>query len=141
MKSTLTFDCRGQPARHARVAQSPSPGKKGERRRYHLTDLGPVGPPTSQPYFIANTGLTAGTAAASDGTVHAVLWYRGEKVDIGTRGARGPNSQAFGVNERGQVVGEAQSAAVNSKISAASTHWGFGRRVPHVCRSCGKTAL
>ncbi len=84
-------------------------------QRYKLTDLGPVGPPPGQPYSIANTGLAAGTAQMPDGTMHGVLWYRGLKADIRANRLGGPNSQAFGVNERGQVVGEAQTSVSNGE--------------------------
>src|ERR1035441_7263008 len=83
--------------------------------RYKLTDLGPVGLPPGEPYFIANTGLVAGAAPMPDGTMHAVLWYGGHKLDIGANRLGGPNSQAFSVNDRGQVVGEAQTSVPNSE--------------------------
>src|ERR1700694_1608630 len=78
---------------------------RSERQRYTITDLGPVGPTPGQPYFITNNGLVSGAAATPNGTMHAVLWHRGLKIDIGTTGLGGPNSVAFGVNERGQAVG------------------------------------
>src|SRR5689334_4524561 len=79
---------------------------------YTVVDLGAVGGPPGQAYFVAGNGLVAGAAAAeSGGSMHAVLWYKGQKLDIGTRGLGGPNSAAFGVNENGQAVGEAETTA------------------------------
>ena len=77
--------------------------------RYTVTDLGALGP-LGQPYFITNNGLIAGTAAISGGAEHAVLFYAGLKGDIGTPGLAGPNSIAFGANEKGQAVGLAQTS-------------------------------
>jgi probable HAF family extracellular repeat protein len=75
---------------------------------YKVTDLGPVGRPFSSPFSQAtslnNRVLIGGLAALPDGTQHAVLWYGGRVTDIGTPGLGGPNSGAFGVNERGQVL-------------------------------------
>ena len=41
--------------------------------------------------------------------MHAVLWYKTLKLDIGKPGLRGTNSVAFDLNEWGQVVGEAET--------------------------------
>src|SRR5690242_3610967 len=106
MKSILTSIAAGSLLATLAIAQPP---------RYNVIDLGPVGPPPGQPYFIANTGLAAGTAQMPDGTMHAVLWYKGQKTDIGANRLGGPNSQAFGVNELGQVVGEAQTSVANGE--------------------------
>jgi uncharacterized membrane protein len=45
--------------------------------------------------------------------MHAVFWYKRLKLDIGTFG--GPNSAGFGVNERGQAVGAAQTLDPNDE--------------------------
>jgi hypothetical protein len=68
--------------------------------RYTVTDLGPVGPAPGQPYFITNDGLVSGAVDTPNGTVHAMLWFKRLKLDIGTPGLGGPNNAAFGVNER-----------------------------------------
>jgi probable HAF family extracellular repeat protein len=78
--------------------------------RYTITDLGNVGATPGQPFTIVNTGLVAGAAGAANGATHAVLWYQGQIGDIGVPGLGGLNSVAFGVNEKGQVVGEAETA-------------------------------
>jgi probable HAF family extracellular repeat protein len=89
--------------------------------RYTVTDLGAVGSTIGQPFFVTNNSLVSGAAPVADTSVHAVLWYRGQETDIGTPGLAGPdglafggnNSAAFGVNERGQAVGEAASSTVD----------------------------
>jgi len=86
--------------------------------RYTVTDLGAVGSALGQPFFVTNNSLVSGAAADADGSVHAVLWYLGRKIDIGTPGLTGQeglafganNSAAFGVNERGQSAGEAATS-------------------------------
>jgi probable HAF family extracellular repeat protein len=84
--------------------------------RYAVTDLGTVGgSPPGSPYFIAKNGLVGGAAAAPNGSMHAVLWFNGLKLDIGARGLGGTHSVAFGVNEEGQAVGEAETAAANGE--------------------------
>jgi probable HAF family extracellular repeat protein len=77
--------------------------------RYTITDLGNVGATPGQPFTIVNNGLIAGTASVASGATHAVLWYEGMKGDIAAPGLGGLNSIAFGVNDRGQVVGQAET--------------------------------
>ena len=87
--------------------------------RYTVTDLGAVGSVLGQPFFVTNNSLVSGAAAGTDTSVHAVLWYQGHKLDIGTPGLAGQeglafggnNSASFGVNERGQAVGEAATSS------------------------------
>jgi probable HAF family extracellular repeat protein len=76
---------------------------------YIVTDLGPVG--IGQPYFLTNNSIASGGASNPDGTDHAVLWRKGLKIDLGTPGLGGLNSVAFGANERGQAVGEAETSS------------------------------
>jgi probable HAF family extracellular repeat protein len=79
--------------------------------RYRVTDLGALPDGTfSQATFVSNSGLVTGISTASDGTQHAVLWHRGRIIDIGVPGLGGPNSGAFGVNERGQFMVQAESS-------------------------------
>jgi len=85
-----------------------------EHVHYRIKDLGAVGTPPG-PEFITNNGLISGAAAIPDGAMHAVLWYKRLKLDIGKPGFGGPNSTAFGVNERGQAVGAAQTLDTNDE--------------------------
>ena len=78
---------------------------------YTITDLGTLGGTFSYAGAINNKGSAGGAATLpGDTTQHAVVWRKGGKIDIGTFG--GPNSALFGkgLNERGQVVGEAETA-------------------------------
>ena len=93
--------------------------------RYTVTDLGPVGGTPGQPYFITDNGWVSGAAANPDGTMHAVLWYKGLKMDIGTPGLEGPNSAAFGVNERRQAVGQAETSVTNAEDFCGFNFYGF----------------
>jgi probable HAF family extracellular repeat protein len=77
--------------------------------QYNITDLGNVGVTPGQPFTIVNTGIISGAAGAANGATHAVLWYLGQKGDISSPGLGGLNSVALGVNDKGQVVGQAES--------------------------------
>jgi probable HAF family extracellular repeat protein len=88
---------------------------------YTVTDLGAVGSTFGQPFSINNNSLVSGAAPVANTSVHAVLWYQGAKLDIGTPGLAGPDGLAFGgnnsaawaVNERGQAVGEAATSTMD----------------------------
>ena len=58
-------------------------------------------------------------------SMHAVLWYKGWKIDIGTPGLGGPNSAAFGVNEFGQTVGQAETSRPNAEDFCGFNAYGF----------------
>jgi probable HAF family extracellular repeat protein len=82
--------------------------------RYTIQDLGVVGTNPNQPgqpFVISNNGWVSGGADVG-AALHAVLWRGGEMIDIGNPGLGG-NSMAFGVNERGQAVGEAEDTATD----------------------------
>ena len=79
--------------------------EKARPLRFSVADLG-----SFTPNFVTDSGVIAGLATAPDDTQHAVLWYRGRGVDIAKPGLGGPNSGAFGVNERGQVDGQAETS-------------------------------
>jgi probable HAF family extracellular repeat protein len=99
------------------------------RVRYTLTDLGPIGGAPGQPLAIADNGLVAGSAAVSDTTWHTFLWYQGLKIDIGKTALGGPSSTAFGLNNRGQAVGEAETSVMDPN------HEDFcGFNTQHVCQ-------
>ena len=105
MKSILSSIAAGSLLAALAIAQTP---------RYAVTDLGSLGGSPGQPYVITNNGLIGGAAAIPDGRMHAILWYKGLKLmDLGTPGLGGPNSAAFGVNEFGQTVGQAETSVPN----------------------------
>lgn len=79
--------------------------------QYTVTDLGTLaGGNFSQPFFINRYGLVSGSSSLADGSQHATLWMGGLMGDIGAPGLGGPNSIAFGDNERFQAAGEAESS-------------------------------
>jgi probable HAF family extracellular repeat protein len=83
---------------------------------YTVTDLGTLsGGNFSQPFFINRYGLVSGSSNLADGTQHATLWLEEMKVDIGAPGLGGPNSIAFGDNERFQSTGEAETSSPDPK--------------------------
>ncbi len=93
---------------------------------YTVTDLGAVGNPLNgDQYVITNNGLVSGSAAISSTIVHAVLWYKGMKMDIGAHGLGGPNSAGFGVNEMGQAVGQAETSVPNTEDFCGFNAYGF----------------
>jgi len=81
----------------------------GQTPRYTVTDLGVVGGPPGQPFNITPNGLISGGAVGSDGTMHAVLWFKGWRGDFGPALLGGKNSIDFGINEVGQAVGGAET--------------------------------
>jgi probable HAF family extracellular repeat protein len=94
-------------AQQRSTTQQPKP----DHVRYTVVDLGTLrGGKFSQATFVNNFGLVSGLSTITDGSQHAFLWYRGQRFDIGKHGLGGPNSAAFGVNEQGQVVGQAESS-------------------------------
>jgi len=79
--------------------------------QYTVTDLGTLsGGNFSQPFFMNRYGLVSGSSSLPDGNQHATLWLEELKVDIGAPGLGGPNSIAFGDNERFQSAGEAETS-------------------------------
>jgi len=81
--------------------------------RYIIQDLGVVGPLEGQPFVITANGYVAGLVVVPSGARNvsrAVYWHGTSMHDISSPGLGGTNSAAFGVNLRGKVVGEAESA-------------------------------
>ena len=74
---------------------------------YRVIDLGQVGL-NGQPFVVNSGGLVAGVVQNGN-AVHAATWLFGRMVEIDTPGLKGPNSMAFGMNQWGQTVGEAQT--------------------------------
>jgi probable HAF family extracellular repeat protein len=100
----------------AMPAQMIAQEEKPEHARYIVTDLGTLPGGTFSEAFVVNSnGLVGGTASRRDGTWRAALWYRRLKIDIGAQGLGGQNSQAFGVNERAQAVGQAETSDPNGE--------------------------
>jgi probable HAF family extracellular repeat protein len=108
-------------------AQEQSARQEGGKTfaRYNIFDLGLIGNPPAGAYIIRNDGLISGGAATPGGEMHAVLWVRGQKFDIGTPGLGGPNSAAFGVNEFGQTVGQAETSLSNAEDFCGFNAYGF----------------
>jgi len=93
------------------VAQNEQSLKAQQLQHYTVTDLGTLeGGTFSQPFFISRYGLVSGSSSLPDGNQHAVLWLGKLKLDIGAPGLGGPNSIAFGDNDRLQSAGEAETS-------------------------------
>jgi probable HAF family extracellular repeat protein len=79
------------------------------RQNYSVKGLGTLGGTFAIGQGVNNNGWVVGFANLDgDQNYHAFLWVSGIKTDLGTFG--GPNSAAFQVNSRGQVVGNAESS-------------------------------
>jgi len=83
---------------------------------YTIQDLGVFGANPSAPggpLVVTNSGWISGAAGVGPGGTgpeHAVLYYGGQTIDVGTPGLGG-NSMGYGVNESGVTAGEAESIA------------------------------
>jgi probable HAF family extracellular repeat protein len=82
---------------------------------YSVQDLGPLGGAPGTPYFMSSNGLIAGAAGTANNQSHATVWFMGFKLDLATPGLGGLNSLASSVNDKGQVVGGAQTTVANSE--------------------------
>ena len=69
--------------------------------------INPPGAVSSSAYGINNLGEIAGSAQMASGQSHAVVWKDGKTIDLG---AQHGNSDATGINDKGQVVGRDLSA-------------------------------
>jgi len=91
--------------------------QKPKPARYTVTDLGTVsGGAFSLAISVNDKGIISGASALPDGTQHAVLWQNGLITDIGapglgTPGLEGPNSEAYGINEKGEAAGGAETSS------------------------------
>ena len=76
--------------------------------RYSVRDLGKVGALPGQPETVTNNSLIAGGVMTDSGLLHAVVWS-GEGI-MNDLGSEGLNSFAFGINDSGVTVGQAETA-------------------------------
>src|ERR1700739_362906 len=94
----------------------PSAQRTSRPTVYAIQDLGVFGPNPSAPggpLVVTNSGWISGAAGVGPGGTgpeHAVLYYGGQTIDVGTPGLGG-NSMGYGVNESGVTAGEAESIA------------------------------
>jgi probable HAF family extracellular repeat protein len=82
--------------------------------RYRVIDLGTLGGTISDALGVSNRGWVAGWSyLPGDANLHALLWRKGVKTDLGTLG--GPNSQEqWPVKDnRGLIVGSAETSAMD----------------------------
>jgi probable HAF family extracellular repeat protein len=105
--------------------QSATQARQAAPVQYSVIDLGKVGNPPAQPYLIRDNGLISGAATASDGALHAVLWFEGARFDIGTAGLGGRNSAAFNVSDFGQTVGQAEIPQEDAEDFCGFNAYGF----------------
>jgi probable HAF family extracellular repeat protein len=98
------------------VAQGAQQQPAEHVQHYTVTDLGTLdGGTFSQPFSINRYRLVSGSSSLPNGDQHATLWLEELKVDIGAPGLAGPNSIAFGDNERFQSAGEAETSTPDPK--------------------------
>lgn len=101
--------------------------EKPKPAHYTVIDLGTLGGPYSEAFFMNNKAAIGGVASRADGTEHAFLWQDGVMRDLGTLG--GPNSIAFGgPNVWDQLVGQSDTAAEDPE---GEDFCGFGTH--HIC--------
>jgi probable HAF family extracellular repeat protein len=103
---------------------------------YTITELGSLGGTSSAGSSINNQGWVAGFSnLPGDGFTHATLWRDGSAHDLGTLG--GPNSAVLWPvkNNRGIVVGVAETADMDPRRELWSCSFFFpGGSSGHVCR-------
>jgi len=103
--------------------------------KYTVVDLGPVGPSWSQgqPFTVSGNGLVSGESVianpnnSEEWLSQAVVWNGTSRKIISSPGLGWPNSIAFGVNLRGQAVGQAdtQTPDPNGEDFCGSTALGL----------------
>lgn len=110
--SLVLFGCDGLSSMQK---QSLTPFAK-QNSAYTIQDLGVFGPNPSAPggpLVVTDSGWISGAAGVGPGGTapeHAVLYYQGKTIDVGTPGLGG-NSMGYGANESGVTVGGAESTA------------------------------
>lgn len=87
-----------------------------------MIDVHPV-----RPRAINNRGQIVGSGTVTGGREHALLWQNGKVTDLGTLG--GPTSIALAINDRGQIVGNADTRkkARNGSWIAHAFLWQHGK--------------
>lgn len=113
------------------------PASAGERGQteYAITELGSLGGTDAAGISINNRGLVAGfSRLPGDAVVHATLWRDESPIDLGTLG--GPNSAVLwpNKNNRGIVVGVAETDDLDPLGELWSCSAFFPSSTGHVCR-------
>jgi probable HAF family extracellular repeat protein len=117
----------------SRLAAQDRPEKKSVS--YTVVNLGTLGGTSSGANSINNRGWVTGVAnLAGDQTAHATLWLHGQTFDLGTLG--GPNSAVSWPvkNNRGEIVGIAETATIDPLGETFSCAPFFG--TPHSGHTC-----
>ena len=96
--------------------------------KFTFDDLGALGGKFSTVNAINSRGVLAGSAELAPNSIgailpHACLFDHGNTVDLGTLG--GTTSEAFGLNDHGDVVGDSSSTAEPSRAFL----WRAGRMI------------
>src|SRR5213076_2487032 len=102
----LTLAACNEPARRA-APRSPQADVTlpQSSRQYTVTDIGTLGGTFTQAFRINEAGQVIGGSTTSSGDLHAFLWTQGTgMIDLGTL-AGSTSSLAWGINNRGDVVG------------------------------------
>ncbi len=71
-----------------------------------MTDLGSLGGGLSEGYALNNSGEVVGYSTTTGYYSHAFASVGGRMIDLGTLGGASGNSDAYGVNDAGQIVGQ-----------------------------------
>ena len=79
-----------------------------------ITDLGSLGGQGSFAYGINNYGQVAGASPTGTGSGGAFLYSSGTMLSLGTVNSSLPLSIAFGLNDNGQIVGEAYNNGIGT---------------------------
>jgi probable HAF family extracellular repeat protein len=112
---TAFAGCGGPGAPLTAIYDKPAQRVALSATRFTIRDLGVVGKNVNQPgqpVVVSNTGWISGAASVGKAE-HAVLWHRGNRMDIGKPGLGG-NSFAYGVNESGHTAGDAERVSRGS---------------------------
>src|SRR5690242_1795995 len=101
-------------------AQEVAVGPKGKGSpTFTITDLGTLGGATSSASATNDAGTVVGQAATADGNGHAFRWRPQTGMrDLGTQGGPYAFSQAYGLNNRGQVVGTVRGSYPDLSLHA-----------------------